>query len=72
MVVDDAGVCHLIIGLNRENVDSILRGDVFTLPRRYLEQLTQESDVVVLSAETDDDIAKRFAPGLRPAHRRRQ
>jgi hypothetical protein len=32
VVVDDAGTQHLIIGLNRENAESILAGDVFTLP----------------------------------------
>jgi len=33
IVVDDSNIHHLIVGLNRENVESILRGDVFTLPR---------------------------------------
>ena len=33
IVVDDENVQHLIIGLNREDIESLLRGDVFTLPR---------------------------------------
>ena len=66
IVVDDANVRHLIIGLNRDNVDSILRGEVVSFPTGYLEQLTEDSDLVVLFAETDDDLAKRFPPNLRP------
>jgi hypothetical protein len=30
--VDDAGTHHLLIGLNRENIDALLNGDVLTLP----------------------------------------
>jgi hypothetical protein len=33
VAADDSVTEHLIIGLNRENVESLLRGDVFTLPR---------------------------------------
>jgi hypothetical protein len=32
IVVDDENVHYLIIGLNRQNIESLLRGDVFTLP----------------------------------------
>ena len=30
IALDDDNVQHLIIGLNRENIESLLRGDVFT------------------------------------------
>jgi hypothetical protein len=36
VAVDSTGTHHLIIGLNRENVDSLLNGDLFTLPSGYL------------------------------------
>lgn len=32
IVADEEDVQHLIIGLNREDVEALLRGDVFTLP----------------------------------------
>lgn len=64
--MDDSDVHHLIIGLNRENIEAILRGDVCMLPSDFLPNLTHESDVVVIFAETDDELGKRFPPALRP------
>lgn len=66
VVVDESGTHHLIVGLNRENVKSLLNGDVFTLPGGKLSGLSDESDVVLLFAETDTDLEKRFPPVLRP------
>jgi hypothetical protein len=66
IALDEANVHHLIIGLNRENVDSILRGEVFTLPPGGV-PLTEESDIVILFAETDEELAERFPPMMRPA-----
>ena len=64
---DDEGVQHLIIGLNRENIDSLLRGDVFTLPPGPVPIMTaNRSDIVLLFAETDEDLSKRFPPAMRP------
>jgi hypothetical protein len=71
---DETGTQHLIIGLNREDIQSLLEGNVLTLPRGVYPQMTENSDVVLLFAETDHDISKRFPPGLRPAsasHRKR-
>lgn len=59
------GVHHLIIGLNRDNVNSLLDGNVFTLPAGYLTGLKEDSDVVLLFAETDKDLEKRFPPAPR-------
>jgi hypothetical protein len=56
---------HLIIGLNRKDVDTILRGDVLTLPPG-MPELSEASDIVVLFAETDKELAQRFPPALRP------
>jgi hypothetical protein len=48
-----------------QNIESLLRGDVFRLPRGIVPELTADSDIVVF-AETDDDLGKRFPPVLRP------
>ena len=66
VAVDDENTQHLIIGLNRDNVDSLLDGDVFTLPHGIAITLTENSDIVLLFAETDKDLEKRFPPALRP------
>jgi hypothetical protein len=67
VAVDDQNTQHLLIGLNRDNINSLLDGDVFTLPRGVAVSLTEESGIVLLFAETDDDLAKRFPPRLRPS-----
>jgi hypothetical protein len=66
VVVDESGTHHLILGLNRENVDSVLNGNVFTFPKGLLSGLSEDSDVVLLFAETDQQLEKRFPPTLRP------
>ena len=65
VVLDQSGTQHLIIGLNRDNVESLLNGDVFTLPPGMLSGLSEDSDVVLLFAETDQELASRFPPALR-------
>ena len=88
IVVDDSNIHHLIVGLNRENVESMLRGDVFTLPRGAASVLSDDSDIVLMFEETDEALTKRFPPQLaltpdklltsnkppkpRPIHRRRK
>ena len=69
VVVDSEGLHHLIIGLNRENVVTILQGNVLTLPAGFLTGLTDESDLVLLFAETDEELEQRFPRNLRPPHR---
>ena len=66
VAVDDQNTEHLIIGLNRDNVNDLLEGDVFTLPHGIAITLTENSDIVLLFAETDEDLEKRFPPKLRP------
>ena len=66
VAVDDENTQHLIIGLNRDNVDSLLDGDVFALPHGIAVTLTENSDIVLLFAETEDELAKRFPPRMRP------
>jgi hypothetical protein len=53
VAVDDENTEHLIIGLNRDNVNFLLNGDVFTLPHGIAINLTEKSDIVLLFAETD-------------------
>jgi hypothetical protein len=53
VVVDESGTHHLILGLNRENVDSVLNGNVFTFPKGLLSGLSEDSDIVLLFPETD-------------------
>lgn len=66
VAVDDQNTQHLIIGLNRDNINSLLNGDVFTLPHGIAISITEQSDIVLLFAETDTDLEKRFPPMLRP------
>lgn len=67
VVEDEERVQHLIIALNRENIESLLCGDVFTLPRGVVPLLTENaSDIVLLFAETDELLTKRFPPQIRP------
>ena len=66
VAVDDENIEHLIIGLNRGDVNSLLDGDVYTLPHGITISLTEKSDIVLLFAETDEDLEKRFPPRLRP------
>jgi hypothetical protein len=67
VAVDEENTEHLIIGLNRDEVNSLLDGDVFRLPKGIDIALTTNSDIVLLFAETDEDLEKRF-PTAPPAH----
>jgi len=66
VAIDDENTQHLVIGLNRENVNSLLDCDVFTLPKGIAISLTEDSDIVLLFAETGKELEKRFPPMLRP------
>jgi len=57
-------VHNLVIGLNRENVNVILAGEVITLPAGYLEGLNAESDVVLIFGETNAEIEQCFPPAF--------
>jgi hypothetical protein len=65
IVQDSEGVQHLIVGLHRENVDSLLRGDLFTLPPGQVPVL-RKPEATSLFAETDEELGRRFPPALRP------
>jgi hypothetical protein len=67
IAVDDENLHHLIIGLNRQDVEAILAGRVVSLPAGFLPNLTEQSDVVVMFGETDEELEQRFGPPMRPA-----
>jgi hypothetical protein len=58
VAADDENTPHLIIGLNRESADSLLERGVFTLPHRFAFALSEDSNIVLLFVETDEDLAK--------------
>src|SRR5689334_16273145 len=66
VVVDGTNTHHLIIGISRETLDTLLSGEVFVLPPGNLSGLNESSDVVLLFAETDKELESRFPPHLRP------
>jgi hypothetical protein len=56
VAVDDQNTQHLIIGLNRDIVNSLLDGDVLKLPGGVAFSITENSDIVLLFAETNADL----------------
>jgi hypothetical protein len=59
--IDDAQIVHLLIGLNRENIDSLLRGETLTLPPGAV-ALSDGSEIVIVLAETDEELVERSLP----------
>ena len=45
---------HLLIGLNREDVESLQSGDVFTLPPGDALPLSDDSDIILIYEDTDE------------------
>ena len=66
VAVDDQNAQDLIIGLNRDNINSLLDGDVFTLPKGIAVSIMEQRDIVLLFAETDEEFEKTLPPVLRP------
>ena len=58
--IDDAGTVHLLIGLNRKNIDDLLRGETLTLPPGV--PLTDESHIALVFAETDEELVEKRLP----------
>ncbi len=55
--IDEAQVLHLLIGLNRANLEALLRGEAVTLPADE-NPLAAESDIAVVFAETDEELVQ--------------
>jgi len=66
IALGEDNIQHIIIGLNRENIESLLRGEMFKLPRGIMPELTAASDIILMFAETDDDLGKRLPPSMQP------
>ena len=78
---DENNTTHLLIGLNRENVESLQRGDVFTLPPGEALSLSDDSDIILIYEDTDEKLVERMKANMpaptedrsqRPSHRRRK
>jgi hypothetical protein len=63
--LDDANTVHLLIGLNREDVESLLLGEVLTVPPGRV-PLSEDSTVALVLAETDDDLVRNRLPSQMP------
>jgi len=59
--VDDSQTVHLVIGLNRENIESLLRGEALTLPPGAA-ALSDGSNIVIVFAETDEELVEKRLP----------
>jgi hypothetical protein len=55
--IDEAQMLHLRIGLNRTNLEALLRGETVTLPADA-NPLAEESDIAVVFAETDEELVQ--------------
>ena len=58
--IDDAQNVHLLIGLNRKNIEDLLRGETLTFPRGV--PLTDESEIAIVFAETDEELVEKRLP----------
>jgi hypothetical protein len=64
--VDDHDTMHLLLGVNRKEVESLLRGDRFTFPPGGV-SLSSASKITLFFAETDDELEKHLPPPVAPA-----
>jgi hypothetical protein len=62
---DKEGIQHLIIGLSRENLNTLVDGEVLTMPQGLAANITEASDIVLLFAETDAELKSRMSPLMR-------
>lgn len=61
---DFENTTHLLIGLNREDVESLQRGEVFSMPTGQNLPLTEKSDIVFIFEETDEELIERMKAHL--------
>jgi hypothetical protein len=57
IAVDDNNTQHLIIGLNRENIESLLRGDMFRLPRSVSLMAEMHPEFIRYACSLANDLA---------------
>lgn len=63
---DSADNTHLLLGLNRSEINALLEGKQFRFPPGVL-PLNEHSEVVIMFAETDDELEKRMPQKPPPA-----
>jgi hypothetical protein len=63
-ILDDKNIPHLMIGLSRTDMEAIERGEVYVLPAGPKVPLTEESDIIVIFEETDEELVKRMEAGV--------
>jgi hypothetical protein len=69
-LLDEESTPHLLIGLSRENLESLQRGEVFVLPPGKNVPLTEKSDIVLMFEETDEDLVERMKAHMPPVRER--
>ncbi|HKD07137.1 MAG TPA: hypothetical protein VKB79_14640 [Bryobacteraceae bacterium] len=62
LCMDSENTEHMVIGLTRANIESLLDGDVFTIPAGLPVNISDKSDVVLIFAETDEELKLRMSP----------
>lgn len=60
--VDDRNKTHLLIGLNRENIEALMGGEVLALPTGQSVRLGKSSQILIVFAETDDELVEHRLP----------
>ena len=59
---DDLNTEHLVIGLNLQDIESLLRGERVTLTRGKTVTLGTNSDVAIVFGQTDQDLVQHRLP----------
>jgi hypothetical protein len=67
LCMDDESTPHLLIGLTRGNIESLLKGSVLVLPQGPNLPLVKDSQVILMFEETDEELIKRMSYNLPPA-----
>jgi hypothetical protein len=59
--LDDNGTLHVVIGLNRANIEALLQGQALTLPPSDV-LMTEASRIAIIFAETDEELINERIP----------
>jgi hypothetical protein len=65
--IDDSRTVHLIVGINRKDLDDLLAGGYLRLDVGV--PLTRESEICVIFRETDADLVKALPEPVEPEGR---
>ena len=55
--IDETQTVHLVIGLNRRNLEALLRGETVTFPAGSV-PLAADADIAVVFGETDEQLVE--------------